>query len=151
MSGLRNEAAEAHGLGRHVAVPAELDVHAAVVADLPQGRENRREIHRPLAEHEVLVDAADHVLDVDVDDPRTPAPEVIGDRTVLDAMDVPQVDGQLEERMRDPLVELVEARERVDEHARARARRRSACEAASARSSTGCKALDQAVAWPGPR
>src|SRR5205823_130473 len=106
------------GLDGRVTVTAELDVEAAPVADFPQGPEGRREVHRPLAEHQVLVDPADHVLDVDVGDPGAPGADVVGDRTLFDAMDVPEVDRQVEEGVIDALVESGVPREGVDEHPR---------------------------------
>ena len=42
-------------IGRPVAVAAEFDVHAPLVADLLQRSEHRREVDRPLAERQVLV------------------------------------------------------------------------------------------------
>ena len=82
-----------------VAVTAEFDVNTAVVADLPQSLDNGGEIHGSLAKHQMLVNAFDHVFNVHVDDSRAPAEEVLGDRSVLDAMDVPQINGKLEERV----------------------------------------------------
>ena len=92
---LKNPRAATDCLDGGVAVTAQLDVHALVVAELAQGREDRREVHGPLAEHEVLMDALDHVLDMDVEDARAPSPQVLGDGPGLDAVDMPQVDGEM--------------------------------------------------------
>src|SRR5205085_826593 len=51
---------------RVVTVPAQLHVDSVRVIDLTQGTEHVREIDLAFAEHEVVVDAALHVLDVDV-------------------------------------------------------------------------------------
>ena len=53
-----------------VAVAAELHVDAARVLDAMQCFEDGGEVHRPRAKHQVLVHAAHHVFDVQVDDPR---------------------------------------------------------------------------------
>ena len=98
-------------------VAAELDVDASFVADLAERPHHRGEVHRPLAEHQVLVNALNHVFDMDVHDPWPPVPEQIGDVAFLQAMDVAQVDRQLKERVAKSLVELGEALERIDEHA----------------------------------
>ena len=97
--------------GGGVAVATELDVDSPRITDLMECLEDGREVHRPLAEHQVLVDAAYHVLDVDVEDARTPAEKMIGDRAFLDAMHVAEVDRQVEERVADLAIELIEAGE----------------------------------------
>ena len=64
---LRRRSDRIHG---HVAVAAELDVDSPFVAHFAQCADKSREIHRSLSEHQVLVDAGDHVLDMDVHDAR---------------------------------------------------------------------------------
>ena len=58
-----------HELVRGVRVAGELDRDLAVVADGGERAERGRDVERALAERQVLVDAAPHVLDVDVDEP----------------------------------------------------------------------------------
>ena len=69
----------------------ELDMDPARIVDLMECLEDGREVDGARAEHQVLVDAAYHVLDVQVEDARSPAEKMIGDRAFLDAMDVPKV------------------------------------------------------------
>ena len=101
----------------HVTVAAELDVNPFVITDLAERSANRREIHRPLAEHQVLMNIFDHVFDMDVHDARPPLAQERGNVSFSGTMDVSQVDCQLQKRMLEPLVELVEAVEGIDEHA----------------------------------
>ncbi len=49
-----------------VTVTAQLDVDAARVVDFPQHSQRLGEIKLALAEHQVIVNAAPHVLDVDI-------------------------------------------------------------------------------------
>src|SRR5207249_6275121 len=65
------------GLNGVVAVPAQLDVYPALVTDLAQRRQYRAEVDLALAEHQMLVDAAAHVLDVDIPQPVLPPPQVV--------------------------------------------------------------------------
>src|SRR3974390_1562720 len=62
-----------------VAVAAQLDIKPASVADLGQGMQDGGESDLPLAEHQVLVPPAAHVLDVDVDQSRGPAVDHVRD------------------------------------------------------------------------
>src|SRR5207247_2551196 len=55
-----------------VAMPAQFHVQAAGAADLVQRLDQRREIDLTLAEHQMLVDAAAHVLDVNIPEPIAP-------------------------------------------------------------------------------
>ena len=87
--------------GALVAVAAKLDMDPVAIADLTESLEDGGEIHGSLAEHQVLVDSAHHVLDVQVDDSGSPANEVIGDRALLDAVNMPQVNRQMKEGMVD--------------------------------------------------
>src|SRR5208337_3785686 len=107
----------ANRLGGGVAVATELDVDSPRIMDLMECLEDCRKVHGSRAEHQVFVDAAYHVLDVQVEDARSPAEKMIGDRAFLDAMDVPNVHRQVEKRVADPAIELIEAGEGIDKHA----------------------------------
>src|SRR5208283_2783957 len=105
----------ANRLGGGVAVATELDVDSTRVVNLMECLEDGRKVHGSRAEHQVLLDAAYHVLDVQVEDARSPAEKMIGDRAFLDAMDVPEVYRQLEKRVANLAIELIKAGESIDE------------------------------------
>jgi hypothetical protein len=104
------------GVGRNVAVAAQLDVDPACVADLPECAQDRSKIHRPFTKHQVFVDALDHILDMDVHDPRSPLLDQLGNVAFIRAMGMAEVEGQLKERVPNPGVELTKALESIDEH-----------------------------------
>src|SRR5271166_1262447 len=104
--------------GGGVAVSTELDVDSPRIMDLMECLEDGRKVHGSRAEHQVFMDAAYHVLDVQVEDARSPAEKMIGDRAFLDAMDMPDVHRQVEKRVADLAIEPVKAGEGIDEHAR---------------------------------
>src|SRR5579871_4237151 len=59
-----------------VAVTAQLDMDAAFVIDFLKLGEDFGEINLALAEHQVIVDAAAHVFDVNVPQPLAPMPQM---------------------------------------------------------------------------
>jgi hypothetical protein len=125
MMGLANQWLEkrhrgANRLDGHVAVAAELDVNAVLIADVTERPTDRWKVHRPFAEHQVLVDTPAHVFDMNVDDACPPALQQDSDVALVQAMDVPKVDRQLKQRVANPFIEPGEACERIDEHARFR-------------------------------
>jgi hypothetical protein len=61
-----------------------------------KGLDHWREVDFSLAEHKVLVDAGPHVLDVDVDEPIGPIGKFLGDWQLPLAVEVADVDGQLD-------------------------------------------------------
>ena len=63
------------GLDTHVAMSAELDVNAALEIDLAKCAADRPEFHRSLTEHQVFVNTANHVFDMDVPDAGSPVPQ----------------------------------------------------------------------------
>ena len=81
---------------RVVAVPAQFDVDAARVVRGAEAREHVREVHLALAEHQVIVDAAAHVLDVDVPQHVLPLREELADRQFAVAHEVADVDREPE-------------------------------------------------------
>ena len=83
-------------------MPAQLDVNAAGVADVFQRTHHLGEVDFSLVEHQMVVDAAAHVLDVDVPQPLAPAPHLIRDGGFSQAMQMANVDGEAEEGMIDP-------------------------------------------------
>ena len=103
-----------------MAVPAQLDVNAAFIADRMQGGEDRRKIHLAGAELQMIVNAAAHVLDVDVPQPILPAQDVIRDWQFVLTMQMPHVQRQAKKRMGDALMQVRELRHGVDQHARLR-------------------------------
>src|SRR5271165_2433033 len=103
--------------GGGVAVATELDVDSPRIMDLMECLEDGRKVHGTRAEHQVLMDAAYHVLDVQVEDAWSPAEKMIGDRAFLNAMDVPEVHRQVEKRVADLVIEPIKAGEGIDEHA----------------------------------
>ena len=64
------------------------------------------------------MNADKHVFNMNIGDARTPSAEMGFDRAGFDAVDMADVDGQVEQWMANSLVELGEALEGVDEHAR---------------------------------
>src|SRR5262245_53628045 len=97
---------------RVVAVPAQLDVDAAGVVDVAQRSEDRREVDFAFAEHQVVVDAAAHVLDVDVPQNILPLLDVPGDRPLILAMHVADVERQTEPGRFDPFEQTLIRRHR---------------------------------------
>ena len=83
-------------LGAYVGVPRQFDADHPSISNFGQGRDYRRKIDFALAEHEVLVDAGPHVLDVDVDQPIGPLAEFVGDRQLALAVEVADVDREPE-------------------------------------------------------
>ena len=81
----RAEAREGGHLGAGVGVAGQLDGGQPPEADLDEGAERGGEVERPLAERQVLVDAADHVVDLDVDEQVAGAADDVGDGRVLHA------------------------------------------------------------------
>src|SRR6185437_10950561 len=79
-------------LDRIVAMTAQFDVNAARVADLLQRCQHFGEINLALAEHQVIVNAAPHVLDVDVPQPIAPTPQMFGDGCFSKTMQMANVD-----------------------------------------------------------
>ena len=87
---------------RVVAVPAQFDVHAALRSrSRASAAKDRRKVHLALAEHQVVVNAAAHVLDVHVPQPSLPAPHVFRDRQLALAVQMADVQRQPEARMID--------------------------------------------------
>src|SRR5262249_34500653 len=76
-----------------VAVTAQLNVDAARVTDLPQCSQRFGEIDLALTEHQMIVDAAPHVLDMDVPQPVAPATQVRSDRHFSQTMQMANIDG----------------------------------------------------------
>ncbi|SRR6266849_9539635 len=66
-----------HGV---VTMPAQLDMDAALVPDLVQHSQHWNEIDLAFTEHQVLVNSAAHVFDMNVPETIFPTTEMIGDR-----------------------------------------------------------------------
>ena len=103
-----------------VAVATQLHVNAPIVADFSQRPKHRRKIDFSLAEHQVLVHAAAHILDVHVDQPRRPAADLLGNRSLALALQVADVECQSLVRRIELAEQLFESGHGVDEHARLR-------------------------------
>jgi hypothetical protein len=69
-----------------VAVPAQLDAEHSSIPDLGQGRDDRQKIDLALAEHQVLVNATTHVLDVDIRELVAAGHDLLADRHFILAM-----------------------------------------------------------------
>ena len=106
------------GGGAFVAVAGELDVETAAIVGLAEGGEDGREVHFSIAEHQVLVDTGSHVFDVDVDDFAFPLPNVVGNGKLPQAMQMANVERQLDIGCVQALLQLGEPRHRSDEHPR---------------------------------
>lgn len=85
--------------------------------DFAQGGEDGGEVDVALAEGEMVVKAAAHVLDVEVEEVAAPFLDTCGDGAVTSAMDVADVEGEAEEGVVKGVVEIGEAGGGVDEHA----------------------------------
>src|SRR5262245_49847497 len=92
-------------------------MQAARVAHLLERFDDWWEIHLAFAEHEVLVDAALHVLDVNVAENVFPAYDVRAGRHFTQAMQVADVKRQAEAGRRHALPQPGVALHGVDEHA----------------------------------
>ena len=101
-----------------VAVAAEFHVYAAGKTDLREAAEDGGEIDLAFAEHQVLVDAGPHVLDVHVDQSRGPAADHFVDRTLALAMQMADVQGQAEVVHARLGQQFFPAGHGIDEHAR---------------------------------
>jgi hypothetical protein len=110
---------------RVMAVPAQLDVDPTPVADLAQGGHDVGEIDLALAEHQVVVNAPLHVLDVNVPETVLPPADVGPDGRLAHADQVTDVEGQAEVAAIHLAVQFGEFVHRVDEHAWLRLERQS--------------------------
>src|SRR5262245_14253053 len=81
-----------------VAVAAELDVNAVRIARVIKRLQERGEFHLTLAEHQVIVDAAAHVLDMHIPENVSPLCDVRGPRLFPLAMQMTQVQREPEAR-----------------------------------------------------
>lgn len=63
-----------------VTMAAQFDMHATRILNAPQCFQNWRKVHFTFAEHEMLVNATPHILDVDIDDPGSPKSDLLLDR-----------------------------------------------------------------------
>src|SRR5262249_13370816 len=108
---------------RVVAMPAQLDVNAAAIVDLSENSKNGTEVDLPFTEHQVVVDAPAHVLDMNVPKNIFPTPQVIFNRQLALAMKVADIDRQTEVRMGNARMQVGEAVHGVDKHARFRLER----------------------------
>src|SRR5688572_11960729 len=65
-------------LRRHMAVPAQLDVQGPAISGPGQRIDDRRELHFPVAKHQMLVNSGPHVFNVYVNNSRPPPHDVVG-------------------------------------------------------------------------
>jgi hypothetical protein len=77
-------------------MPAQFDVNTSLVADCSQFTQNGLEVNLALSEHQMFVHAFPHVFDMNIPEAVTPVPEVRGDRQLLLAMKVANVNRQSE-------------------------------------------------------
>ena len=99
---------------------AEFHEHAAVVTAVSQRLQQRRKIHLPLAKHQVLMHAAPHVFEMYIDNPVGPIPDALFNRDFTEAMQMSQVECQLQRfaiRLQ-PISQLAKLVHRIDEHTR---------------------------------
>ena len=82
-----------------MAVAAQFNVDAPRVADLLQRTHHLAEVDFSSAEQEVVVDAAAHILNVDVPESFTPAPQLVCNGDFSQAMQMAYVDCEAEEGM----------------------------------------------------
>ncbi|CAM5658249.1 hypothetical protein SROCM77S_01131 [Streptomyces rochei] len=80
--------------GSRVGVPGQFDDGQALVAGGGEGVEYGREVDLAVPEGQVFVDAAAHVLDLHVPQPGRGGPYAVGGRQGLQALAVPDVEGQ---------------------------------------------------------
>src|SRR5262245_65035073 len=99
-----------------MSMPIQLDVDAAGVAHLTQGPHDRREVDLPFAEHQMLVHAATHVLDMDVPEAFLPLAKPLRDRDFTQAVQMANIDGHPEHGTRHRRADWSELRQRVDQH-----------------------------------
>jgi|TARA_B100002003_G_scaffold137918_1_gene127540 hypothetical protein len=82
-------------LGSHgranVTMTAQLDVHTARKLDFPKRLQNRWEFHFAVTEHEMLVNATPHILDVNIHDSWAPTANLVIDRQLALAMQVAEI------------------------------------------------------------
>ena len=87
-------------------MPAEFNVHAAGVSDLAKCGHDWWEVDFTFAESQVVMNAAPHVLNVDIAKSIAPAPQVIRDGALFNALHMTNVDRQAETRRANFLREL---------------------------------------------
>lgn len=83
-------------VGARVGVAGQFDDGQALVAGRGKGREDGWEVDLPVSEREVFVDAAAHVLDLDVPQPWRGGAYALGGREGFEALAVADVEGQAE-------------------------------------------------------
>ena len=66
-------------LGACVAMAAQLDVNSVAIVDLTKSLENGKKVHGPGTEHQVLMNPAHHIFDVEIKDAWRPVEHVLGD------------------------------------------------------------------------
>jgi hypothetical protein len=98
-------------------VPAQLDMHATCVTDVAQRSQHGDKINFTLPEHQVLMNAFPHVLDMDVPKKILPFPQLIADGSLALAVKMANIDGQAEIGTIHVLAKLCELFHRIDEHA----------------------------------
>ena len=96
---------------------AQFDRCHADVIDRLQSGEHIVEIDLPLAEHQVVVDAAFHVVEVDVPEVVLPLVNVFRDWQFVRADEMSNIECEAEERMIDASMQLGEFVHGIDEHA----------------------------------
>src|SRR5262249_5084230 len=99
----------ADGLGRHVAVAAQFDGNRSFKADLVERTNDRRGGKLAPSEHQMLMDSCDHVFNMNIDNPAAPARDQGRDRALAHAVNMTDVDRELEQWMADPLIQAGES------------------------------------------
>ena len=147
----------ARRVGAGVGVAGQFDDDQALVAGGGQGVEDGREVDLSVAEGEMLVDAAAHVLDLDVAQPGRGGADAVGGREGFEALAVADVEGETEgvgaaEGSAEP-VEVGEGRRGDD---RVRVRWRAGCRRRWRRRGRGSRAsarrfqaVSSSVSWRG--
>jgi microcystin degradation protein MlrC len=100
-------------------MPAQFDMNAARVANLAQRRQHRPEINLAFAEQQMIVNAAAHVLNVDIPQQVTPVPQIVRDGFAL-TVQMADVQSQAENRPGHAVLQLGEAAHVVYYHPRFR-------------------------------
>ena len=75
-----------------MAVPTELDAKQPMIPDFGQRRDDRPKIDFPLAKHQMFVHARPHILDVDIRQPPSPSPNLVGNRQFSLTVEMADID-----------------------------------------------------------
>ena len=83
-------------------------MQSAPVINLAKRGDDRREVDRAVAKEKMVVDPTNHVLDMDIHDSSLPGQDVVLRRLLLDAVQVPDIEREVEQGVLNSLIKFGE-------------------------------------------